>query len=79
MSECLGYNNYKEISAEYPVGKHSYCDLIIKPENPKDPKDLQFLIEVKKIGQTLRPNHVKQAKNYAANHEKNPIYYIDQC
>ena len=70
LSKCLGYNNYSEISAEQPIGK-DYCDLIIKPENPKE---LQFLIEVKRIGETLKPNHVKQAKTYAANHEK--IQYI---
>lgn len=61
LSEMFGYDKYSEISSEYAV-KNTFCDLAILIDS-----QVQILIEVKAIGLDLKPAHIKQAVDYAAN------------
>ena len=61
LSEILGYDKYNEITSEYVIRK-TYCDLAIKMDNK-----IQYLIEAKAVGITLKPTHIKQAVDYGAN------------
>lgn len=61
LSYILGYDKYNEITSEYAIRK-SYCDLAVRIENK-----LNFLIEVKAVGITLKNDHIKQAVDYGSN------------
>jgi hypothetical protein len=61
LSDVFGYDKYDELTSEHEI-RGTYCDLAIKIDNK-----LSMLIEVKAIGVDLKPAHVKQAIDYAAN------------
>ncbi|NEQ52162.1 MAG: type I restriction enzyme HsdR N-terminal domain-containing protein [Leptolyngbya sp. SIO3F4] len=61
LAEVFGYDKYNELTSEHEI-RGTYCDLAIKLDNK-----LAMLIEVKAIGTELKPAHVKQAIDYAAN------------
>jgi hypothetical protein len=62
LAEVFGFEKYLEITSEYAI-RSTYCDLAIKMEDK-----IQYLLEVKAIGITLKPDHLRQAVNYGANH-----------
>lgn len=61
LSYLFGYEKYSEITSEFTV-RGTYCDLATRIDNK-----LQYLIEVKAIGNELKENFIKQAIDYAAN------------
>lgn len=61
LSEVFGFEKYVEITSEYAV-RGTFCDLAISTG-----QQLQFFIEVKSIGTTLRDNHVRQLTDYCCN------------
>ena len=61
LSEIFGYDKYTEITSEYKI-KNTYCDLAIKIDN-----EPRFLIEVKRINEELKADHIKQAVDYGSN------------
>ena len=61
LNEVFGFQKYIEITSEYAI-RNSYCDLAIKIEDK-----IQFLIEVKSIGLTLKEQHLRQAIDYGVN------------
>ncbi len=61
LSDLFGYEKYSEITSEFSV-RGTYCDLATRINGK-----LQYLIEVKSIGNELKENFVKQAVDYAAN------------
>ncbi len=60
LDEVFGFDKYSDITREYAING-TYCDLAIKADNK-----IQYLIEVKAIGRSLRSNHVRQLVTYAA-------------
>jgi hypothetical protein len=62
LAEVFGFDKYLEVTSEYAI-RGTYCDLAIKIEDK-----IQYLLEVKAIGITLKPLHLKQAVDYGANH-----------
>ena len=60
LEEVFGFDKYAEITREYAI-QGNYCDLAIKVD-----KKIDYLVEVKAIGISLKQNHIKQAINYAA-------------
>lgn len=60
LEEIFGFDKYSEITREYAI-QGTYCDLAIKTS-----KAVDYLIEVKAIGLSLKDNHLKQAVNYAS-------------
>jgi len=61
LANVFGFNKYTEVTSEFCI-RSTYCDLAIKVD-----EKLQFLIEVKAIGLSLKENHLRQAINYGAN------------
>ncbi|MGB7063496.1 MAG: restriction endonuclease subunit R [Candidatus Zixiibacteriota bacterium] len=61
LAEVFGFEKYVEITSEYAI-RGTYCDLAIKMDDK-----IQYLVEVKAIGHTLRDHHLKQAIDYGAN------------
>ena len=61
LSYLFGYEKYSEITSEFTV-RGTYCDLATRIDGK-----LQYLIEVKAIGNELKENFIKQAIDYAAN------------
>ncbi len=61
LNELFGYDKYAEVTSEFSI-RGTFCDLAIKLRDK-----IQFLVEVKAIGTELKPNHIKQAVDYAAN------------
>jgi predicted type IV restriction endonuclease len=61
LAEVFGFEKFVEITAEYEI-RGKYCDLAIKMDDK-----IQYLIEVKAIGTTLKINHIKQVVNYGVN------------
>ncbi|MCY4380956.1 MAG: type I restriction enzyme HsdR N-terminal domain-containing protein [Proteobacteria bacterium] len=61
FADIGGYDKYSEITSEYEI-KNKYCDIAVKLNDT-----LNFLIEVKAIGNSLKKSHMEQARNYAAN------------
>jgi predicted type IV restriction endonuclease len=57
----LGYDVFNEISREHAV-KERNVDYAVKIDGK-----IQFFIEVKQAGITLKEKHIEQASNYAAN------------
>jgi predicted type IV restriction endonuclease len=62
LGEVFGYDKYLEVTSEFAI-RNTYCDLAIKIDN-----EIQFLIEVKAIGIELKENHLRQVRDYGANH-----------
>lgn len=60
LEEIFGFDKYSEVSREYVIQK-TYCDLAVKSG-----KGVEYLIEVKAIGLSLKASHLKQAVNYAS-------------
>lgn len=61
LSDLLGFDPFKDLTAEYAI-RGRYVDLaIVKNERPV------VLVEVKAIGTELHDRHVRQAVDYAAN------------
>lgn len=61
LADIFGFDKYTEVTSEFCV-RGTYCDLAIKVGDK-----VQFLIEVKAIGLSLKENHLRQAINYGAN------------
>jgi predicted type IV restriction endonuclease len=62
LAEVFGFEKYIEITSEYAI-RGTYCDLAIKTDDK-----IQYLLEVKAIGITLKSSHLRQAVDYGANH-----------
>lgn len=62
FGEIFGYDKYLEVTSEVAI-RGTYCDLALKIDDK-----VQFLIEVKAVGISLKDNHMKQACDYGANH-----------
>jgi hypothetical protein len=60
LADIFGYNKYLEITSELAV-RGTYCDLAIKLN-----EKIQFLIECKSVGTTLKDNHLRQVVDYGA-------------
>ena len=60
LEQIFGFDKYSEITREFVI-QGTYCDLAIKTG-----KAVDYLIEVKAIGLSLRDSHLKQAVNYAS-------------
>lgn len=61
MEEVFGYDKHMEVTSEFAV-RGTYCDLAIKLNNK-----IEFLIEAKAIGLSLKEAHLRQAIEYGAN------------
>lgn len=61
LSEVFGFDKYTEITSEQAV-RGTYCDLAVKLDGK-----IEYLIEVKAIGLSLKENHLRQALGYGAN------------
>jgi predicted type IV restriction endonuclease len=62
LAEVFGYDKLVDITSEFSV-RGTKCDLAVKVDNR-----VEFLLEAKAIGLTLKENHLKQAVDYGANH-----------
>lgn len=62
LAEVFGFEKYQEITSEYAI-RGTYCDLAIKIDDK-----IQYLLEVKAIGLTLKAAHLRQVVDYGANH-----------
>ena len=61
LAEVFGYDEHLDISSEFAV-KRTHSDLAIKVDNT-----MEYLLEAKAIGLTLKENHLRQAVEYGAN------------
>lgn len=61
LASVFGYEKYSEVTSEFCI-RNTFCDLAIKLGDK-----VQFLIEVKAIGLSLKENHLRQAIGYGAN------------
>lgn len=61
LYEVFGFDKYNEITQEYKI-KNKYCDVAVKLGD-----EIQYLVEVKAIGITLKEDHIQQAVDYGAN------------
>jgi len=62
FQDVFGYDKYLEVTTELAI-RNTYCDIALKVD-----EKVQWLIEVKAIGISLKEQHVKQAIDYGANH-----------
>ncbi len=62
FSDVFGFDKYIEVTSEVAI-RGTYCDLALKVDDK-----VQFLIEAKAVGISLKENHMKQACDYGANH-----------
>jgi predicted type IV restriction endonuclease len=62
LSEVFGWDKYAEVTSEQAI-RGTYCDLAVTADGV-----IQYLVEVKAVGITLKENHLRQAINYGANH-----------
>ena len=60
LEEVFGFDKYTEITREYSI-QGTFCDLAIKSG-----KRIEYLLEIKAIGLSLKDGHIKQAVNYAS-------------
>ena len=63
LKDVFGFDKYSEIEKEFPISG-TFCDLAIKIGNK-----IEYLLEVKAIGMTIKETHVRQAINYCARQE----------
>lgn len=61
VQDVLGFDKYSEVTTEFAV-KNTFCDLAVKLNNK-----LKLLLECKSAGTGLKDNHLRQARDYAAN------------
>jgi predicted type IV restriction endonuclease len=61
LSDVFGWDKYAEITSEQAI-RGTFCDLAVTADGA-----IQYLIEVKAVGITLKENHLRQAVNYGAN------------
>jgi len=61
LAEVFGYDEHLDITSEFAV-KRTHSDLAIKVDNT-----MEYLLEAKAIGLTLKENHLRQAVEYGAN------------
>lgn len=61
LAGVMGYRKYSEITTEFAI-RGTYVDLAVKVNG-----EVWFLLEAKAINTDLKPPHVKQAVDYAAN------------
>ena len=62
LNEVLGFDKYTEVTTEYAI-RGTFVDLAVKLGS-----EVQYLIEAKAIGVTLKDQHLRQALMYAAQH-----------
>ena len=62
LANLFGFDKYNEVTSEQAI-RGTFCDLAVKLDGV-----VNYLIEVKAIGLTLKENHLRQALNYGANH-----------
>ena len=60
LEEVFGFDKYTDITREYAI-KGTFCDLAVKSD-----EGIEYLLEVKAIGLSLKDSHIKQAVNYAS-------------
>ena len=60
LNEVLGFDKYTDITTEYSI-RGGYCDLAVKFG-----AEVQYLIEAKAIGVSLKETHLRQALTYSA-------------
>jgi predicted type IV restriction endonuclease len=61
LAELFGYDKNRDVTSEFAI-RGTSCDLAIRVDNK-----IEFLIEVKAIGKTLKESHSRQAIDYGAN------------
>lgn len=61
LVDGLGYDKYEDLTAEYQV-KGEFADIGIRVD-----KKLLAFVEIKRVAQDLKDQHLRQAKTYAAN------------
>ena len=62
FAEVFGYDKYVEITSEFAV-RSTYCDLALRVGDK-----VQYLVEAKAIGTSLKEPHMRQVIDYGANH-----------
>ncbi len=62
LADLFGFDKYSEITSEVAI-RGTFCDLAVKIDGT-----IKYLIEVKAIGLTLKEDHLRQARDYGANH-----------
>lgn len=67
LVDGLGYDKYEDLTAEYQV-KGEFADIGIRVD-----KKLVAFVEIKRVTQELKDQHLRQAKTYAANEGVNWI------
>jgi len=60
LADVFGFDKYTEVTSEFAI-RGTYCDLAVTLQDT-----IQYLIEVKAIGLTLKENHLRQAVGYGA-------------
>ncbi len=60
LEEVFGFDKYTDITREFGI-QGTYCDLAVKSG-----KRIEYLLEVKAIGNDLNDRHLRQVVNYAA-------------
>lgn len=60
LADVFGFDKYAELTSEQAI-RGTYCDLAVTLGG-----SIQYLIEVKAIGLTLKENHLRQAVGYGA-------------
>lgn len=60
LADVFGFDKYTEITREFAI-RGTYCDLAIKVDD-----QVNYLIEVKAIGLSLKENHLRQALQYGS-------------
>lgn len=60
LADVFGFDKYTEVTSEKCI-RGTYCDLALKTDGK-----VQYLIEVKAVGISLKENHLRQAVNYGA-------------
>ena len=61
LTEVFGYDKYLDVTSELAV-RGTFCDLAIKADDK-----IEFVLEAKAIGTSLKEGHMRQARDYGAN------------
>jgi len=61
LADLFGFDKFTDITSEQEI-RGTYCDLAVKHEEA-----VNYLVEVKAVGLTLKENHLRQARDYGAN------------
>ena len=62
LDEVLGFDKYTEVTSEYAI-RGTYVDLAVKLGS-----EVQYLIEAKAVGVSLKNQHLRQLEGYASRH-----------